>query len=304
MRAKSAFLLCLWLAPYSVQAGNEKLLVEDLFVPGSGSVSLALQVIEVNQFNNGATDVNIGSVSTRSAYVELEYALASRWMVKLGIPYITKKYDGPGRHDPLRLAPPRPEVPFLDDGSYHSSFQDFFAGVHYLLDSKPLLVEPFVYVFIPSHDYPHFAQAAIGQNLWKVEFGVEATHLLPFSDWYYRVATSYTIVQQTLGVSVNHFRLNGELGYFLAPTFAAHAFFQGKDGRGDDGTDFPPSQRTDERWFQHDRTSRHSFLNIGIGADWYFRENYQLFGSVFTNIWGKTVHEVDWAASLGITRYF
>jgi hypothetical protein len=52
------------------------------------------------------------------------------------------------------------------------------------------------------------------------------------------------------------------------------AFFTAKAGRGDDATDFPPSQRTDERWYQHDRTSRHSYVNIGIGADWYFSEDY------------------------------
>jgi hypothetical protein len=298
--AFAALLLC----PSWLSADSLNLRKEDLFEPGHGAVSLALQVIEVSEFNTGATDVDIGSVSTRSAYLELEYAVASRWLMKLGLPYIRKKYDGPGRHDPLRLVPPRPEVPFVDDGRYHGSFQDFFVGVHYLLVSRPLLLEPFVNVFIPTHDYPHFAQAAVGQNVWKVEMGLQATHFLPFSDWYYRLAASYTVVEETLGVNVNHFRLNAELGYFLAPRFAVHAFFQGKDGRGDDGTDFPPSQRTDERWYQHDRTSRHSFLNTGLGADWFFHDDYQLSGSVLTTVWGQTVHLVDWAASLGITRYF
>jgi hypothetical protein len=301
---RTALLVWSLLYPAVLFGADKDPLLDGLFDPGHGSVTLALQMIEVNEFDIGDTDVDIGSVSTRSAYIELEYAVASRWLVKLGLPYIKKKYDGPAKHNPMTLVPPRPEVPFIDDGSYHGNLQDGLIGVHYLLASQPLQIEPFVNVFIPTHDYPHFAQAAVGQNLWKVETGVEATHWLPFSFWYYRVAASYTFVEETLGVNVNHFRLNGELGYFLSPRFAVHGFFHGKDGRGDDATDFPPTQRTDERWYQHDRTSRHSYLNVGIGADWYFHENYELFGSVLHTVWGETVHKVDWAASLGITRYF
>jgi len=298
-------LLCLLsLLSTSALAQNEALIAEDLYAKGHGSVSLTLQMIEVSKFNNSIQDVDIGSVSTRSAYLELEYALAERWLLTVGVPYITKNYNGPARHNPLKLVPPRPEVAYLDDGQYHSSFQDFVIGIRYLLDTKPLLLEPFVVAYIPTHDYPHFAQAAVGQNLWKLEVGLEATHYLPFSDWYYSLAGSYTMVEETLGVNVNHFRLHGELGYFLQPDLSVNVFFLGKNGRGDDATAFPPSQRTDERWYQHDRTSRHAYLNVGLGGDWLFTENYQLTATAFTTVWGKTVHLVDWAAALEITRYF
>ena len=308
MSGSRTLLVCLLFAavfrPGLLAAANEPALVEDLYQPGHGSVTLAVGAIEVHEFNTSVSDVDIGSVSTRSAYVELEYAVSSRWLLSVALPYIRKDYDGPARHDPLTLDPPRPEVPYLDDGNWHGNLQDVVFGAHYLLDTRPLQIEPFAYVVVPTHDYPHFAQAAVGQNLWKVELGVEATHFLPFSDWYYRAATSYTIVEETLGVNINHFRLYGELGYFLGPTLAAHVFFTGKHGRGDDGTEFPPSQRTDERWYQHDRTSRHSFLNVGVGTDWYFHENYQLSCAWLTSVWGKTVHLVDYSFTVGITRYF
>lgn len=285
-------------------AQNEVLIAEDLYAKGHGSVSLTFQMIEVSNFNNSVQDVDIGSVSTRSAYLELEYALAERWLLTVGVPYVKKRYDGPAKHDPLKLVPPRPDVAFLDDGRYHSSLQDFVIGMRYLLDTEPLLLQPFVVAYVPTHDYPHFAQAAVGQNLWRFEVGLEATHYLPFSDWYYRLAGSYTFVEETLGINVNHFRLHGELGYFLKPEFSLNIFFHGKDGRGDDATTFPPSKRFDERWYQHDRTARHAYLNVGLGGDWLFSDKYQLTASAFTSVWGETVHLVDWAASLGITRYF
>lgn len=283
----------------------ENLQLEDAdHAAGNGSVSIAYQSIDVSKFNTGESDVDIGEVLTHSLYVEFDYALTDRWQIKAGLPYIKKRYDGPGRHDPLTLVPPRPDVPFIDDGSYHSNFQDFFVGINYLWRSDPVIVEPFVNLFIPSHDYPHFANAAVGQNLWKAEVGVNLTKYMPFSDWYYRVGTSYTFVEKTLGVSVNHVRLNGELGYFFTQDFSANLLVQSKLGHGDEATAFPPPSRTDERWYQHDRTTKHNFVNVGIGADWFFGDKYQLYGSAFTTVWGNSVHLVDLAWSIGISRYF
>ena len=270
---------------------------------GKGSVSITYQSISVNDFNIGATDVDIGEVRTQSLYAEINYALTDRWRIKAGLPYIKKRADVRPSHDPRALIPPRLDVPFLDDGSYHNDFQDFLIGINYLWRTDPVIVEPFVNVFIPSHDYPHFAQAAVGQNLWKVEVGVDLTKQMPFSYWYYGVETSYTFVEETLGLSVNHFRLNAEVGYFFTERFSADLFFHVKDGKGNKAADTPPS-RTDESWYQHDRTARHSFANVGIGANWFIGDKYQLSGSAFTTVWGETVHIIDLAWSVGISRYF
>jgi hypothetical protein len=271
---------------------------------GSGSVMVAFQTIDVSKFDTGAQEVDIGTVSTQDLYVEMEYALSDRWTVKAGLPYIRKKYDGPARHDPLALVPPRPEVPFIDDGRYNGGLQDFLVGATYHWLQDPLIVEPFVDVFIPSHSYPHFGQAAIGQNRWKTELGVDLVKLMPFSNWYYRLGVGYTFVQKTLGVNVNHYRLLGEVGYYFRPELSANIFLQYKKGQGNSGLDFPPDARTDERWYQHDRTLRHSYLNGGIGADWFFNDRYQLSGWAFTTIQGDSVHVVDLATSISLTRYF
>jgi len=277
---------------------------DDGHAAGTGSVSIAFQNISVNKFSIGGSEVDIGEVLTHSLYVEINYALTDRLQVTAGLPYIKKRYDGPGVHDPLTLDPPRPYVPFLDDGSYHSDFQDFFVGFKYLWRTDPLIVEPFVNLHIPSNNYPHFAQAAVGQNLFKLEVGVDLIKYMPFSYWYYRVETSYTFVEKTLGVSVNHVRLDGEMGYFFTQGVSANLFFQSKLGDGNPNGSFPPSMRTDERWYQHDRTAKHNFANVGIGADWFFADKYQLYGSAFTTVWGDTVHLVDLAWSIGISRYF
>jgi hypothetical protein len=299
-------LLCVLGISLTTQAfADEVLPSEDVdHAAGRGSVSIAYQTISVNRFNIGESDVDIGEVLTHSLYLEINYAITDRLQITAGLPYIKKRYDGPGQHDPMTLVPPRPYVPFLDDGNYHSDFQDFFFGLKYLWRTDPLIVEPFVNLHIPSNNYPHFAQAAAGQNVFKMEVGVDLIKYMPFSYWYYRVETSYTFVEKTLDVSTNHFRLNGEIGYFFTQGFSANLFVQAKYGKGGSATDFPPSSRTDERWYQHDRTSKHNITNAGIGADWFFADKYQLYGSAFTTVWGDTVHLVDLAWSIGISRYF
>ena len=295
--------LCLVLATPAL-ADNELLSPDDGHTAGSGSISLNYQNIVVNDFNTSFSEVDIGEVQTHSLYLEIAYALTDRWQLSAGLPYIKKRYKGPGVHDPLTLVPPRPEVPLIDDGNYHNEFQDYSLGVSYLWIRDPVIVEPFARLEIPSHDYPHFGNAAVGQNVWKAEIGVDLTKLMPFSDWYFRAETSYTFVEKTLGVSVNHFRFNGEAGYFFNDAVSAKWFVLAKHGKGDDGSAFPPPSRTGEAWYQHDRTTRHSYVNTGVGANWFFHEDYQLSGSVMTSVWGKSVHLVNIAWGMSITRYF
>ena len=292
----------LWLP--NIWADEALRLNDELYTVGSGSVLLNYQYIGVNEFQNGASQGAIGDVTTQSLYLELDYAFAERWRLKVGVPYIKKRGLPPSPHDPLAVIPPHPEISNIDDGTYHATFQDFFIDVTYLWIDKPVRVEPFVSVNIPSHDYQFFANSAVGQNLWKVEVGLELTHVLPFSDWYYRLGGGYAFVEQTLGVNVNHFRFHAEVGYFLKPNFTLNVFSLGKIGNGESAQTYPPSNRTTERWFQHDRTLKHNSVNAGIGADWFFHENYQLSANVFTTVWGDSVHWIDIAGGVGITRYF
>jgi hypothetical protein len=234
------------------------------------------------------------------AYIGFEYALNERWLVSAGIPWVRRRYTGPFPHDPLNLDPPHPESPFVDNGEYHSGFQDWMLGVKYRMHVGALVIEPLAEVHVPSHDYAFFAQSAIGQNLWKFELGVELTHLLPLSDWYYRIDARYVIPERTLGFNVNHFKLHTEAGYFLSANLALNVFVQAKSGRGYS----PVTSTTDERWYQHDRTLRHNYVNVGAGVDWFFAERYQVGMQLFTNVWGEDVHLVDWGLNIGLTRYF
>jgi len=277
---------------------------DQLYTKGTGSVFLDYQYIDVRKFQNGVNEVPIGEVQTQSLYLQVDYVVSERLRLELGIPYIKKRASGAPTHNPATLDPPHPEVSFIDDGKYRGKFQDFYFGANYLWINNPVRLEPFFHVFIPSHDYQFFANSAVGQDLWRVEFGLELTHFLPFSDWYYRAGVGYNIMEQTVGVNVNHFRFNAELGYFFTPNFSLNVFGIARKGNGNSAQAFPPWKRTDEAWFQHDRTTRHGSANVGVGADWFFHDNLELSANAFTTVWGDSVHWVDFAGSIGITRYF
>ena len=62
-------------------------------------------------------------------------------------------------------------------------------------------------------------------------------------------------------------------------------------------TDLPRCQR-------HDRVLKHSYFNAGIGFDWSVSDKYELFGNMFTMLKIDQTNDIEFAASIGFTRYF
>ncbi len=51
---------------------------------------------------------------------------------------------------------------------------------------------------------------------------------------------------------------------------------------------------------QHDRLVKHIYVNVGVGLDWAFNENYQLSTAVITMSHAEIVHIMDYGLSAGI----
>ncbi|MDH3640822.1 MAG: transporter [Gammaproteobacteria bacterium] len=268
-----------------------------------GHIALSYQYIRVDGFESSIGELDIGTTDTHTFSVEVDYKLTDRVSVSVGVPLVTKRYRGGGPHVPSSIIPPQDDQ-FIDDGDYHTEVQDISFGVRYLLTTSPLTIEPFLFYGVPSHDYPHFAHAAVGQNLWRVEAGASFTYLPPLSDFYFRLAPSYTFMEETFGVSIDHWRVHGEVGYLLKPGVSARVFALVKEG---DGLDFPedfPPPRNTEFWFQHDRMVRHNYVNMGAGVDWQFSERTALSFSALTMVEAEQVHKMDYAFTVGLSRSF
>lgn len=272
---------------------------------GHGSVTFSYQYQTANSLRSTVGEIHIGPVETHSLNVQVDYFLTDSWKLIAGIPYIRRRYRGPLQHDPLLLDPPRPDIENIDQGNWNSGFQDFFLGISRVVYESPsLAIEPHLYLGVPSHDYPFFGNAAIGQNQKRIEIGSSFLLEPGLSDAYYELDISYAFVDQVLNTNINHWRINAKAGYFFTPRLTGRVFALAKQGHGLDFPDDFPPPRTDERWYQHDRMVKHNYVIAGIGMDWAVSDKYEVSTSLMKMTHAEVIHIMDFAFDLTVSRAF
>jgi len=279
---------------------------------GHGSVSLGYQ----NTYINGmflpvpGGKADIGSIRVQSISFDLDYFFADRWSVHLGIPFIQSRYQGGSPHCITRTPPqckdavvpsqPHPESMFLDDGRAHGAWQDWSLGLAYHANVNEYLLTPSLTAHIPSHQYTFFGQAAVGQDLQKLEVAVDLAHQFELSNLYYRLRAAHVFVEKTLGQSVDHNKLDLELGYFLNETWTVKVFGVGKKGDGYPGG----YDRTTELWYHHDQRAKHNYANLGAGLDYHVNDKYTVSATVQRLIWGQFVYDFKYSMDVRLSREF
>lgn len=270
-----------------------------------GSVWIAYQTYHTGGliFEDG---VERGGTTSDADILRLgvDYLLNDRWEVHASVPFIHKRSNGQGApHQPALLDRPHPESQFLDDGLYHSTWQDWSVGLSYHTQWGRFRVEPEVTLEVPSHDYTFFADAAVGQDLWKLDLGIDFSRQLEASNLYYSFGYSYVVEQQTLGKNVNKNHLRGSLGYFFSPRISARLFANGSYGKGYDASE-PPGIPYSEQWYHHDQMVRHNYAIVGIGGTWQVNDDYALSLSAATMVWGRTVTALKRVYQIQLSKRF
>jgi len=275
---------------------------------GSGQFVVTYQFNATDGFESDIGVLPIGSIDTHVMNFELQYALTDRLTIIAGIPYVRKRYnDGPLPHDPLLLDPPRPYIKNVDHGGWNSEFQDFNIGAKYRVRDGAFSVEPFAFLGIPSHEYPFYGNAAVGQQLTRLQVGSSFMWYPGLSNAYYSADVGYVFVEETLGVSVNYWNIRAEAGYQFGPRLTGRLFGLLKKGSGNAvPTDYPgfPGQLNDELWYQHDRMLKHNYMNIGIGLDWALDDHYSISSNYMEMVWKDQVNVMDYAFTLSVARTF
>lgn len=294
---------------------------------GDGSLRVEYQYIDQGVFYDAAfLEATYSKTESHIALISGDYALSERWTFFAALPYVRKRFvaipgaPGPDNGDPHNPNDPwwvdfvPPDKRFIDDGNWHGGLQDLSASLSYLALDGPLSISPYIGYGWPTNNYPFYAKAAIGQNLWNVPVGVNFSYIPYFSDWYITGNLAYVFSEKPLDVNVNYWLGYLETGYWFKPRFSMNLFLSSKyiiNGYvlpwsfTDDPTysNYPADFDTIE-WWQHDRLLRHRFLNAGIGFNYFMNENYQLSGTYFTGIWSEQTNEVDTAFTLALTWYF
>jgi len=290
---------------------------------GDASFRIEYQYIRNGAYDAGAITFDYWTTDTHVAMLSGDYALSDRWTVYAALPYVQKRFN-PDPDDPYGGDPHNPNDPwwidyippdkrFVDDGDFHGGLQDFSFGLMYLALDGPLSVSPYIGYGFPADNYPFYAKAAIGTNLWNLPVGVSLSYIPPFSDWFVNGSLAYVFSEHPLDVNVDYWLGFLSAGYWFKPQFSMNVFLSAKYIR--DGFELPwtylelgyvdyPADFDTREWYQHDRLIRHRFVNAGVAFDYYVNEKYKLSGSYFTGIWADQANEVDRAFTFALTRYW
>jgi len=294
--------------PAAASPSSDK--VQDETAKGHGSVSIAYQNTYVNGMLRPGGEAPIGSVRIQSLTFDLDYFVLDKWSMHVGIPFIETRYRGNFPHCVTTAPPqcagktvpaqPHPESQFLDDGHYHGTWQDWSLGLAHHANIDDYLLTSSVTAHIPSHRYTFFAQAAPGQDLRKLELALELGHQLELSNLYYRVRLGRVFAPVTLGQSINHNKLDLELGYFLNEMWTVKVFGVGKKG----GGYFGGYDQTTELWYHHDQRAPHNYATLGAGFDVHLNDKYTLSATVQRVVWGQFVFDFKYSIDARLTREF
>jgi hypothetical protein len=247
---------------------------------------------------------NAGTITTNTAFLNYEYGLTDRWTLTVGLPYKSSKYSGAFGHDPGTLDHDHGQH-FIDDGDFHSGWQDMSVSVRYAWIRKKWMVTPYLTYGTPLRDYPTFAHAAVGTGQWRVEGGLSAGRQFSgkLRNLYFVGGASYTWLEAT-DRRVNHATLMGELCYFFNDKWSAHVnVSRQKSFNGFEfPTDFP--NRHDDHFFYHDMNLRNDFTNVGLGVDWQVTDADRLFLSRGHTVHGENTHILKYVLTLGYSHAF
>ena len=318
MKIRTVMVLLGWLIvslPGSPALAQEK---------GTGSIGVEYQYIHNGVFVDDLGEYDYWSTDTKMLMLSGDYTFADNWTVFVALPYIEKRFVdesdwGGDPHNPndawwIDFVPP--DKRFWDDGDYHGALQDFSIGVSYRFARGPWTLNPYISYGTPASDYPIFAKAAIGRNLWTIPVGTSISYVPYFSDWHFSGDFAYVFSEKPLGRNVDYWLAHLSAGYWFKANLSVNAFLSLKYGYGtsllspefvNENADFPPVYPDDfdtEKWWQHDRLIGNRNLVWGIGIDYAISPKWALSGSTFRSIWTEEANEDDLALTIGLTRAF
>jgi hypothetical protein len=292
---------------------------------GDASIRLEYQTIRTGAFIANGESLDYWTTDTHAAVLSGDFAITNRWTIFAALPYVRKRFnsevpwggDPHNPNDPYWVDFVPPDKRFWDDGEYHNAFQDFSIGASYRIAKGPWTLGPYISYGVPASDYPFFAKAAIGLNLWTIPVGTTFSYVPYFSDWHFDGNVAYVFSEKPLGANVDYWLAHLSAGYWFKANLSVDVFLSLKYVREgisllspqfiNDDADFPPVYPDDfdtEEWWQHDRLIGNRNLNLGIGVDYFFSPEWKMSGSAYQSVWTEETTEVDAAFTLGITRFF
>ena len=255
--------------------------------------------------------LNHGNMTDQTGAFDLDYGIGERFAVSGNVAYVGSRYIGNGGHPAL------PGHEKIDDGTYHSTFQDAALGVRYLAASRHLAVIPFVRFTFPTHDYVNVGHSAVGRNLNQLQVGANLARRLDpiLPDAYAKATLAYAFVESpkipiadgAAPVEQPHFNINRrfaslELGYFVTNRLAVNVF--GSRVHTEGGIDWARDLKGPADYARighvHDAAARDRHAVIGGGLSFAVMKSLWLYAGYSGVVSGQNLHDTE-AFSIGMT---
>ena len=279
--------------------GTPAALVAQAWLPpkGDGYVSFGVQTVSfAGHFDSAGNRLQgAGKSRANNLLLGFSYSFTDRLNVEVSLPYVITKYTG--NPADLTFGNPLYVVAPLDDGSSHSTFQDFHLDLHYsvLRDSRrralrDLAVTPFFSFVVPSHDYDFHGESAFGRNLREYVTGVSVGRLLSplLRKSYVEGQYSYAIVQKPNNIPLNHNNVDLEMGYFLPHSLSVRGFGSWLHTNG--GITIEEAIASPTLFPVHDRILSATYWHFGAGANYSLTQSVDLSFSYVTYLAGTNTH--------------
>jgi len=286
---------------------------ESEFDAGHGSFSIEYSHPFDHGDYQGPAGVDSGQVQFQTVTLGSSYFVADNWEVRASIPFSRAKAGGMQQHPKLPLQCNADmtvcAVTFVDNGNYHSTWADWDIGVTYhTIVGHNYYLKPSFDVYVPSHNYPFYGSAVVGQRETRYGIGIGLEHQFDFSNFYYTAEYQYVIKPRTLGIDSNYNDFAFDLGYFINPRLGLRLITDIKFGHGltdadigaaaaQDGPDSPVFRL-------HDKFRLQNHANVGVGVDYSLNDRYSLAFSTLTSVWGQSNARLAYGIDLKLTRSF
>jgi hypothetical protein len=276
MRRTNTFVLLALGGVALAPAGNAR--AQQAWLPPKGEASLSLgfsHTFATEHVDYRGNPVSPGDMIWNNVATDLSYGVTDRLAVRLTPPaLVISKYDGAFPH------PPVAGRTNLDDGAWHSTFQDFRAEVRFRLTEGPTAVTPFAALIVPSHSYEYYGHPAAGRDQVEGQVGVVAGRLLDplLPNAYLQVRYLFGMPEKALGISHNRSQVSFDMGYLIGSAFSVRFLgaWQVSYGGWRVPIDWPA--RTSPEFQAHDQLQRADYFQLGGAV------SYALTGSVDLNV--------------------
>ena len=229
-------------------------------------------------------DLSPGDMIWHNAVTDLGYGVTDRLAVRVNIPFVTSKYVGTRPH------PARPGRPPLDDGSWHSTFQDFRAEVRFKATTGALAVTPVVALVVPSHGYESHGHSGFGRKTVEGQFGINVGRLLDplLPNAYLQARYVYAVPEEYVGLRPTRSSVVFDLGYFVTGSLTVSALGAWtKTHSGWRGTvDFP--RLPDQDFYHHDQITKNEYFRLGGGASYALTGSIEIGVNYYTTLWARS----------------